>query len=57
MARVQKTINGSHMLHLEAYLKGLTKNQRWLKSGAPPSHLLDPTDYLLRAKAAEQAVA
>lgn len=39
----------SHMLHLEAYRSGVTKNQRWYRGQSPPPQLLDPTRLLLRA--------
>lgn len=57
VARIQATAGGDHMLHIETYRNGLTHNQQWWKGSPAPSHLLDPTDYLLRAAAAEQAMA
>ena len=57
VAKIQQTTKGSHMLHIETYRTGVTKNQRWLKGKPAPSHLLDPTDYLLRAKAAAEGIA
>jgi murein DD-endopeptidase MepM/ murein hydrolase activator NlpD len=38
----------SHMLHLETYVAGTTKNKRWT-GGSPPPEILDPSRYLLRA--------
>jgi murein DD-endopeptidase MepM/ murein hydrolase activator NlpD len=40
----------SHMLHLETYRPGTTKNQRWYRGNAAPSQLLDPTRLLLQAQ-------
>jgi murein DD-endopeptidase MepM/ murein hydrolase activator NlpD len=39
----------SHMLHLEAYAPGTSKNARWYRNAAVPQSLLDPTRLLLRA--------
>lgn len=39
----------SHMLHLEAYVPGTTRNQRWYAGEDPPPALRDPTLLLLRA--------
>jgi len=38
----------SHMLHLETYRKGTSRNKRWLP-GKPPAELLNPTMMLLLA--------
>lgn len=43
---------GAHMLHLEMYERGQDDNEQWPKGQPPPPKLLDPTDYMLRAKAA-----
>lgn len=48
---------GAHMLHFEAYEPGTTQNSKWPKSSSAPSGLLDPTEYLLRARAAAQNIA
>lgn len=48
---------GAHMLHLEMYEPGIIRNKQWPKSGGIPAGLLDPTEYLLRARAAATAVA
>lgn len=39
----------SHMLHLETYVHGTTKNRQWYQGKDAPSEILDPTRYLLRA--------
>lgn len=49
LARVGLMDSGSHMLHFEMYQRGITKNQRWYVGRKNPG-LLDPTDYLLRAR-------
>jgi murein DD-endopeptidase MepM/ murein hydrolase activator NlpD len=51
VTRVGVTTNGSHMLHLETYRQGTTKNYPWYKDKPLPSRLLDPTNWLLVAKA------
>lgn len=43
---------GAHMLHLEMYEPGIRQNKQWPKSSSAPAGLLDPTEYLLRARAA-----
>ena len=43
------TANGSHMLHFETYTCCPTKNESWYRGSKAPPHVLDPTDYLLRA--------
>lgn len=48
---------GAHMLHFEMYVPGTTENEQWSKSSEAPSSLLDPTAYLLRARAASSDVA
>ena len=40
----------SHMLHVEAYRPGTTKNKRWYRSKGAPTQILDPTLLLLRAR-------
>lgn len=52
LTRVGVTNAGSHMLHVEMYAPGTTKNTPWYKNRARPPQILDPTDWLLRAKAA-----
>ncbi len=39
----------SHMLHLETYVPGTTKNQSWYAGDSPPPALLDPSLLLLLA--------
>lgn len=39
----------SHMLHLETYAPGTTRNQRWFAGQAAPPALRDPSLLLLRA--------
>ena len=56
VTRVGQSSTGSHMLQVEMYEAGTTKNQRWPRGSAPPRDLLDPTDYLLRAKYNSAAV-
>lgn len=41
----------SQMLHIETYVRGTRRNQRWYKGQAPPSALLDPTRYMRTAEA------
>jgi murein DD-endopeptidase MepM/ murein hydrolase activator NlpD len=43
IARVSTT----DMIHLEAYVPGVTVNARWLANGSKPASLLDPTLLLL----------
>lgn len=50
VTRVGMTNAGSHMLHVETYRRGTTKNHPWYKGSAPPKQLLDPTNWLLTAK-------
>lgn len=57
VTRIGRSNSGSHMLHFETYTGGTRKNSPWYKSGGPPPNLLDPTDYLLRAKARMETVA
>ena len=55
IARVACMVRGetgecvSHMLHLEAYAPGTTRNQRWYAGEDAPPALRDPTLLLLRA--------
>lgn len=51
LTRVGVTNSGSHMLHLETYRAGTRKNTPWYKNRPAPAALLDPTDWLLLAKA------
>ena len=55
IARVARLPSGSHMLHMEGYSVGTRKNERWRK--VTPANLRDLSSFLLRAKAAEAAVA
>ncbi len=48
---------GAHMLHIELYKCCPELNIKWPKHEVPSEFILDPTDYLLRAKAAIEAVA
>lgn len=41
----------SHMLHLETYVPGTTRNKRWYVGSGPPPQILDPTRLLLQASA------
>lgn len=45
----------SQMLHFETYRGTQTKNQSWYTSKGPPADLLNPTAYLLRARASTSA--
>lgn len=51
VTRVGVLGGGGHMLHTETYRKGTTKNKRWYKNRDRPPEILDPTDFLLQAKA------
>lgn len=51
VGRVGMTAGGSHMLHIETYSCCPTTNSPWYKGKPRPKHVLDPSDYLLRAKA------
>ena len=42
---------GDQMLHLETYVAGTRKNQRWFTGKQPPAALLNPTRYLKSANA------
>ena len=42
---------GDQMLHLEMYVSGTRKNQRWYTGKQPPAALLNPTAYLKSASA------
>jgi murein DD-endopeptidase MepM/ murein hydrolase activator NlpD len=57
VAKIQATAGGDHMLHFETYRNGVTHNEQWWKGSPPPPDLLDPTDYLLRAKFGEEHLA
>lgn len=52
VARVGLATGGSHMLHFETYACCPATNSKWYKGHSLPSLLLDPTEYLLRARAA-----
>jgi murein DD-endopeptidase MepM/ murein hydrolase activator NlpD len=51
LTRVGLTNAGSHMLHLETYAAGTTHNFPWYKSRPRPPQLLDPSEWLLTARA------
>ena len=57
LSRIGLSNTGSHMLHFETYTAGTKKNSSWQKGKSPPPNLLDPTDYLLRARARLEAMA
>lgn len=40
----------SHMLHVEAYAPGATRNERWYSSDERPANLLDPSMVLFLAR-------
>jgi murein DD-endopeptidase MepM/ murein hydrolase activator NlpD len=50
VTKVGLTENGSHMLHLETYIAGTTKNHPWYRNKPIPPQILDPTDWMLKAK-------
>lgn len=50
IARVALTSKGSHMLHFETMSCCPTTNQPWYKGKPLPPNVLDPTEYLLRAR-------
>jgi len=58
VARVGKSDDGSHMLHVETYADDVTTDEirqgkmRWIAGNDPPAKLLDPTRYLVRAQRA-----
>lgn len=54
---IQKPGGGSsHMLHLETYAQGVTKNMQWFDGESPPAELRNPTLYALQAKSATMPV-
>ncbi len=55
VARVGINPGGSQMLHYEMYTDGTRRNARWYTGNPPPDNLLDPTNYLQRAKALDVA--
>lgn len=57
LTRVGVTNAGSHMLHLETYGLGTTHNSPWYKNRPRPGNILDPTEWLLTARANSQAIA
>lgn len=57
VGRIGLTANGSHMLHIETYSCCPTKNQSWYIGKPRPDNVLDPSDYLLRARASMASVA
>ena len=40
-------VSATSMTHFETYAKGTTRNERFMKGGSRPPHLLNPTAYLL----------
>lgn len=56
MGRIGLSNDGSHMLHLETYTPDVSVAQiregamQWPADEDPPSGLLDPTRYLVRAQ-------
>jgi hypothetical protein len=56
VARVGKSDDGSHMLHVETYRADTTTDEirhgamRWKLGDDPPAKVLDPTRYLVRAQ-------
>jgi murein DD-endopeptidase MepM/ murein hydrolase activator NlpD len=56
VAKVGRSNDGSHMLHVETYDNAATvdeirhKKMRWLAGDDPPEKVLDPTRYLVRAQ-------
>lgn len=48
---------GGHMLHIETYSCCPTKNESWYIGKPRPDHVLDPSDYLLRARMSKAGVA
>lgn len=58
IARVGRSNDGSHMLHLETYEPSVTvddiraKKMRWYAGSPAPAGILDPTLYLVRAQRA-----
>lgn len=56
LTRVGLMTGGSHMLHLETYVEGTTKNTPWYKNRPRPPSILDPTEWLLTARANSHAI-
>lgn len=56
VAKIGKSDDGSHMLHVETYRADATTDEirqgamRWKVGDDPPSKVLDPTRYLVRAQ-------
>lgn len=56
VAKVGKSDDGSHMLHVETYRSDTTTDEirqgkmRWKVGDDPPAKILDPTRYLVRAQ-------
>lgn len=53
IARIGTMSGGSSMLHFETYMKPTGQNERYF--GGDPGPILNPTYYLLRARAASQS--
>ena len=53
IARIGTMTGGSSMLHFETYMKPTEKNKRYF--GGDPGPMLNPTYYLLRARAYSQS--
>lgn len=51
VARIGIAPKGGQMLHYEMYTRGTRQNARWTAGQAPPSNLLNPTQYLQSAMA------
>lgn len=56
LTRVGLMSGGSHMLHLETYSAGTRQNVPWYKNRPRPASILDPTQWLLTARANSQAI-
>jgi murein DD-endopeptidase MepM/ murein hydrolase activator NlpD len=57
VTKVGLTNNGSHMLHVETYRSGTTKNHPWYQGRPAPPELYDPTEFLLVARDNTRTVA
>lgn len=56
LTRVGLMDGGSHMLHFETYLPGTRRNFPWYRAAGRPDALLDPSAYLLTARANSQRI-
>lgn len=50
IANVGVNPGGSSMLHLETYIEGTRRNERWVSGQEPPMSLLDPSGYIRRMR-------